>query len=196
VPDVPVGLFGHSQGGWVVLAAAESARPDFVITNSGPAVTPREQETYSTTRRLRGLGWDDAALRSGLDTYAKMMNSLSQPFDLAWPQIRDLPMTSELVDAGVFVPDHAALWSFTASIIDHDPRPSLQRLDAPLLALLGADDALVPVRRSAEVFRSAVRPDLLDLRILADADHRFRTGGAFVSGYLDTLTNFVTAHLE
>jgi pimeloyl-ACP methyl ester carboxylesterase len=40
------GLFGHSEGGWVVLRAA-SARGDvpWVVTSSCPGVTPAVQET-------------------------------------------------------------------------------------------------------------------------------------------------------
>ncbi|UUT35006.1 alpha/beta hydrolase [Microbacterium elymi] len=53
VGDLPTGLFGHSQGGWVVLEAAAQDAVGFVITNSGPAVGPREQETYSTAQTLR-----------------------------------------------------------------------------------------------------------------------------------------------
>jgi pimeloyl-ACP methyl ester carboxylesterase len=44
----PVGLFGHSQGGWVVIEAA-GRKPEiaFVIANSGPGVAPAEQERYT-----------------------------------------------------------------------------------------------------------------------------------------------------
>ena len=39
--DLPLGLFGHSQGGWVVVEAASRGVPvAFVITNSGPGVSP------------------------------------------------------------------------------------------------------------------------------------------------------------
>lgn len=197
VPGVPVGLFGHSQGGWVVLAAASAVQPQFLITNSGPAMTPREQETYSTTRRLRSLGLDDAAVARGLHTFATVMDALSGPFDVQWPRIRSLPMLSELIDAGAFIPQEARLWSFAASIIDYDPRPALEALNAPLLALLGADDDLVPVQRSAAVFGGSVRRDLLHLRVVPAADHRFQVDGrGFVPGYLDTITDFVTEQVR
>jgi pimeloyl-ACP methyl ester carboxylesterase len=43
----PVGLFGHSQGGWVLVeAAGRSPEAAFVVTSSGPGVTPAEQERY------------------------------------------------------------------------------------------------------------------------------------------------------
>jgi hypothetical protein len=64
------------------------------------------------------------------------------------------------------------------------------------VALLGANDAIVPVQGSAEVFRCAVRPDLLDLRIVPDADHRFQANDEFVARYPETITGFVATHLR
>ena len=56
--DLPLGLFGHSQGGWVVVEAAATRRSvAFVITNSGPGVSP------ATTGAL--LAHQQADRRSG-----------------------------------------------------------------------------------------------------------------------------------
>jgi hypothetical protein len=41
-----------------------------------------------------------------------------------------------------------------------------------------------------------VRPELLQLRIVADGNHRFRAGAGFVTSYLDALTTFVRAQLR
>ena len=47
----PIGLFGHSQGGWVVLEAARrTAHAAFVITNSGPGVAPAVQDRFALER--------------------------------------------------------------------------------------------------------------------------------------------------
>src|SRR5262249_59125171 len=52
---LPIGLFGHSQGGWVVVEAAARGFPvEFVITNSGPGVSPARQERYSLANKLAG----------------------------------------------------------------------------------------------------------------------------------------------
>ena len=38
---VPIGIFGHSQGGWVVVEAGSRGVPlAFVVSSSGPGVTP------------------------------------------------------------------------------------------------------------------------------------------------------------
>ena len=61
-----VGLFGHSEGGWVVLLAA--ARHDdvpWLITNSCPAMTPAAQDRYALTTALRQTQW--IKLRTGID---------------------------------------------------------------------------------------------------------------------------------
>lgn len=202
VPAGPCGLFGHSQGGWVVLEAAGRTGADFVITNSGPAVSPRLQEAFSTGNRLGELGWDEDDVHAGTEAMDQLMDLLGSgsTFTDAQEWIAT-PGRSELIarltDAGAFVPDSAGLWSLSGAILDHDPEEALKNLRVPLLALLGAADTAVPVERSAELYRAFVRPDLLDLQIMPGADHRMMTanGDAFVSGYLSTISSFVTGRL-
>jgi len=55
VPSVPVGVYGHSQGGWVVVEAAGRADVDlaFVVSSSGPAVSMVDQEPFAVDRAPR-----------------------------------------------------------------------------------------------------------------------------------------------
>lgn len=200
VGEIRTGLFGHSQGGWVVIEAGSRIPVDFVISNSGPAVSPREQEIFSTRNQLRAAGWDDPAIEEGLATLEAVFDSLREPFASAWPRIRTSPLVPRLQEAGVFVPADQPLWTFAGRILDHDPAPALSRLSCPLLALLGGADTVVPVDRSVEVFTATVRADLLDLRVVPGADHRFGPASAgaemFVPQYLSTITTFVEAELR
>lgn len=191
MPGIPTGLFGHSQGGWVVLEAANDAGADFVITNSGPAVSPGEQETYSTRRTLENLGWDDSSVQAGVADFRAVLNLLALPFDEGWRTATQLPLFADLRSAGIFVPTDAALWSFAERIMNYDPRPSLHSLTSPLLALYGSDDDVVPVERSAHVLRATVHPSLLQLDVLEGGDHRLQIGSKFAKGYLSTVTSFV-----
>ena len=195
VGDLPIGLFGHSQGGWVVLDAAGEAAAAFVIANSGPSVTPRQQETYSTERSLRSRGWDDEAVRIGMASFSATMDLLAHPFDVAQPTVEQLPMIDSLRAAGAFIPDSEELWSFAATVMGHDPGPALRGLEVPLLVVLGEEDDVVPVQRSTEVFRHAVRSDLLELRVLPGGDHRLQNGEDFVDGYLDAVVGFIVGQL-
>jgi len=63
VDTTALGIWGHSQGGWIApLAASRSARVRFVIMVSGPGVGPFEQTMYSQRNgdRRRGLSEDEA----------------------------------------------------------------------------------------------------------------------------------------
>jgi len=163
VPDVPVGLFGHSQGGWVVLEAARAVEPSFVITNSGPAVSPKRQELFSTANRLRSARWSPARIRDGLTLMHSLLDRASEgaafPDVESWMQAPErAALAADLVAAGVFVPDTDALWSFTTSIIDHDPHDALAALDVPLLRGLRPGRrgrARRPERRGVAVARAS-----------------------------------------
>ena len=53
----PLGVFGHSQGGWVVIEAAGRGAPAaFVISNSGPGVTPAVQDRFALGNVARRAG--------------------------------------------------------------------------------------------------------------------------------------------
>jgi pimeloyl-ACP methyl ester carboxylesterase len=81
------------------------------------------------------------------------------------------------------------------ALVDYDPQPALERIDVPVLALFGAADPIVPVSASVVVFEEAVRPELLTVAVLPDADHRMMVGEPprLADGYLGELTAFIRA---
>jgi uncharacterized protein len=202
VPDGPVGLFGHSQGGWVVLSAARRTAADFVITNSGPSVSPLVQEEYSTGTRLRAAGLPAPEVEAGVSTFRELMELAlaGAGFDRAreWMTAPEhAGQVAVLTEVGAFVPDSEAEWQLAASLVGHDPEPALTGFRVPLLAVLGAADGVVPVELSAERYRDCVRPELLQVEIVADGDHRMQLPGTdrFAPGYLAILTGFVAARV-
>jgi pimeloyl-ACP methyl ester carboxylesterase len=55
-----VGLWGHSQGGWICqIAAAEYDGIAFIIPVSGPGVTPAEQEVHRVETQSRAAGFTE-----------------------------------------------------------------------------------------------------------------------------------------
>ncbi|MCU1411823.1 MAG: alpha/beta hydrolase fold protein [Rhodoglobus sp.] len=197
VPGVPVGLFGHSQGGWVVLEAAAETEADFVITSSGPSVTPRVQEEYSTRENLARLNLDEAETAAIMASYGELFDRAGETYEsvanwMAEPE--RAPHFEALESVGAFVPDGPVLWTFAGLIMDYDPAAALSALEVPLLAVLGAADNVVPVEASAEGFRRTVKPELLALRVLDGGDHRLQNSDTeeFVPDYLPALVEFVT----
>jgi pimeloyl-ACP methyl ester carboxylesterase len=187
----PVGLFGHSQGGWVVAEAA-GRRPHiaFVVTSSGPGVTPAEQERYSHRSYLVAHGVPDEELADALRPYDELLTQLCgrASFEDVRPLLdrAHLPELYRRLELMLF-PDDDELWSFFARIAGFDPRPALARVAVPLLALFGGDDPIVPVDDSVRAFREAVRPELLTVAVFGGADHR----PAAADDYLETLSGFV-----
>jgi uncharacterized protein len=195
-PD-PIGLYGHSQGGWVVVEAA-SRDPDvaLVIANSGPGVTPGEQERYSlqAATRARGVGPSELeevdllfdrllALARGRVPLGEVRRLVAQ---------ESLPAVVDQLDFPLF-PDDPESWDFVCRIVDYDPRPALERIRVPVLALFGEEDSIIPVDESVRVYGEAVRADLLTLVTFAAADHRIQVGDPprLAETYLETLADFV-----
>jgi uncharacterized protein len=192
----PVGLFGHSQGGWVVVEAA-SRGPEiaFVVANSGPGVSPREQERYSLGRRLTRGGIGEPEIQRAFAAFDRVADLLRNgvPFQQALPRLEELGIGVDGLGKLGFPLEGPAEWRFYSMTIDYDPRPALARIQVPILALFGEEDAVVPVAASLVAYRAAVPPELLSVEVFAGADHRMQSGNPsqLVSGYLATLTSFI-----
>ena len=190
---LPLGLFGHSQGGWVVVEAAGRGAPvAFVITNSGPGVSPARQERYSLTSKLT-----DGREAEALATYDAVVAVMREcptldkgvaRLEAAGVPYRELPGLE-------FMFEDEAIWGLCAKIFDYDPAQALSRITVPVLALFGAADKITPAEESVVALRAAVRPELLQVEVFPDGDHRLFHGEPprFVDGYLDRISSFVRA---
>ena len=200
-PDVPIGLFGHSQGGWVVLEAARSeARVAFVATSSGPGVTPAKQERFAAETKIARAGCSDAQRAALLEHYELMLTLMRDGTPYADAQAILGPLARELalpvaVESLMYTPADAAEWSLAAAIVDYDPAPALRELRVPTLALFGELDTGVPVDTSVDIFRRLVPAGLLTVGVLAGGDHRMQEGDPpeLVAGYLETLSSFIAS---
>jgi uncharacterized protein len=192
-----VGLYGHSQGGWVVVAAAARC-PDaaFAITSSGPGVTPERQERYAMRLHMERSGIDESEIDEVSRYYDRALALLRSGSTLEEARANlakgGFPQAFETLSLPV-LPDSEEEWRLLAALVDYDPRPALERIEVPVLALFGADDPITPVEESVVVFREAVAPELLHVEVFEGADHRLQVGDPpeLAHGYLDTLTGFV-----
>jgi uncharacterized protein len=193
----PVGLYGHSQGGWVVIeAAARCPYAAFVVTSSGPAVTPAEQERWATRRYMVEAGITESEIDEVGRYFDRVLSLMRAGSDLrsAREKLADggFPRAFESLSLPV-LPDDEAEWRLLAALIDYDPRRALERLQVPTLVIFGSEDPIVPVGESVAIFRKAVRSELLQVEIFEGAGHRLEVGDppTFVDGYFDTLASFI-----
>ena len=194
-----LGIFGHSQGGWVVVEAA-SRCPDasFVISNSGPGVTPERQERYATQLYMERAGIAEEEIDEVRRYYDDIVAMMRAGKSLAEARRRvgegAFPQAFATLELPV-LPDEEGQWKLAAALMDYDPRPALERIRVPTLAVFGGDDPITPVEESVAVFREAVQPDLLRVEVFAGAGHRLEVGDPprLVEGYLEALASFVLA---
>jgi pimeloyl-ACP methyl ester carboxylesterase len=196
LPRIPVGFFGHSQGGWVVLdAAARRPGAAFVVTNSGPGVTPATQERHATLVRLAEHARDPAEFADALRCFELAVACLGADasFDsfVGYVERAGLTHVFRRAELFSFPLDDPDVWPYATVIFDHDPRPAMRSLAVPTLALLGADDPIVPVDASVAAYESCVRSDLLTVAVLAGGDHRMHHDGRLVDDYFRVLDDFV-----
>lgn len=174
VATTPVGLFGHSQGGWVVLdVAAADDDVAFVVTNSGPGVTWARQGRYATATHLSASGASQDASETTLRDYDRIvaLTRDGAPFEV----VQQAALDAGLADGA---PSDPAELELARAWLDHDPRGSLERIRCPILALFGGADRIVPVDESVAVFEAARsgRPAGLRVEVFEGGDHRIRVG--------------------
>jgi pimeloyl-ACP methyl ester carboxylesterase len=192
VDPARLGLFGHSQGGWVVLeVAAEDPSVAFVITNSGPGVTMARQERFATEAHMVAAGAPADAVAGALATQDGLIALVRAGADFD-------TVRAAAGEDGHGPGDDAEL-ELVRSWLDHDPRPALERLTCPLLAIFGARDLVTPVADSIAVFRAA-REDAhggLEIATLPGGDHRLQTGEppALHPAYDATLGDWIVQHV-
>ncbi len=195
-----VGLFEHSEGGWVILRAA-AARDDvaFAVTNSCPGMSPAVQDRYALANAMRLA--DGAAAQdidAGLAMYDRLVAAGRRGADFAEATRLLDTGTNPSILARFWADVDERHWEFLKRKQDHDPIPDVQQLRCPHLAIFGGADQLVPVADSIHAFSTAAcRADRHDrsrltVEVFPGADHRIVTPGAsFAPGYLTTLARWI-----
>ena len=153
-----VGMWGHSEGAWIVPLAAAGAPQDaaFVILSAAIGVPPWQQELFLT---------DHVCAPRAIANRRSTTRSRSAPHvpgsrgkRAGWEELRGDCEAPRRTLAGVADRHDADRSTFLRQNRDlfHDPAPSLRRLRAPVLALIGQCDHFVPAQESrvalAQVF--------------------------------------------
>jgi len=217
-PDIDlhrIGVWGLSQGGWLgPLAASRSPSIAFVISVSGPGVSPGEQMIflYANDLRSRGLSendvraasalrrevWDSLHTGSGMD---QARADLARSRKAAW--YHDLCRQQELF-ARLKTPadwEKARSHTWFREEISYDPVATLKKLTVPALFIFGSDDSLVPVEESVNAIKAVsnsnsdsaadLRKKAFALFVIPGADHTLRIAGAVSPEYLHHLQEWL-----
>lgn len=202
-----IGLVGGSQAGWVMPVAARLApEMSFIVSVSGAAVRPHEQEAYRVERQLRVDGFPEEQVHRALALFARRLQMIRQgaPVEQVFAlqaAARGEPWYSYLDDD---TPEDLA---FFAAICDFDPVPYLEQISCPFLGIWGELDTYVPVEKSIAITRAALAKAgnaRHELRLFPRANHGIRlavTGSpreratTFAPGYLELITAWLATVL-
>lgn len=154
-----IGVWGHSQGGWVApIAAARSPDVAFVIAQSGPSVTAAEQEIYRVENNARNEGLSADEVAEAVDYERRLMHWAKTGEGREWLEAAARSKTdtrwAHLVEFHEKLPELPSkrvqtFWYF-------DPLPAYAQVKVPMLAVFGDRDAFVPVERSVALLRQAL----------------------------------------
>jgi dipeptidyl aminopeptidase/acylaminoacyl peptidase len=158
-----IGLWGHSEGGWVApIAAAQSKDVAFVVSFSGPGVTYAELNKYADAKRLGAHGFSEidireaAAALSRVDDYVRrggyeraLQQFLDETWRKPWASQTTLPRR---------VPNVEEIHTWLRwRDLDLDPVIYWEQIKVPVLVMFGELDDVVPVQTSVERIEAALK---------------------------------------
>lgn len=170
-----IGLIGFSQGGRLApVVAVERPEVAFVVSVSGPFVSLLDTRMYALRRLLRQRGVQGAVLDTTLAAWKAHLETIAD----AGPHVEKGKEGFTNRESIYFAPpaaDEIPRTPFYNSL-PRDYAAVLHQLQAPMLAVYGERDALVPVEESIAVLRKALQgggrrePDVV---VIPYADHSF-----------------------
>lgn len=202
-PDIDatrIGVYGHSQGGWVAPLAAfrSKGKVAFVVAVAAPADDFQRQTNDEIENNVRALAIGEDAVHNALayqdlwwrvyrhrSPYEELVRVTEKSKTEAW-----YPYTFGLKPEAKFTLDPPGAY---------DPAPVLQNLHVPILAVYGESDNRVLARKNASRMRSALRlagNRDATVKLFPQADHdMIVAAGEGSDGYLDR-NRYADGYLE
>lgn len=160
-----IGILGHSEGGLVApLGAVRSSRVAFIVLLAAPGLPGARILEEQGELIGRALGTPDSILALNRCTQARLAKIIANEPDpaKAAPRLRDvleearaqLPADAEPSVEGTVRQVNSPWFRF---FLGYDPRPTLQQVEVPVLALGGSKDLQVPARENLDSIAAALR---------------------------------------
>lgn len=209
-----IGLWGISQGGWIcALAAASSKDVAYVVSVSGPAVTPAQQEKFRVEHEMRADGFSEEDISEALtlmeyaynfartgDGWAKYEKAREKALEKNWG--------SRYIWGSPSKDDWS--WRFWRLIQDYDPMPVLKKVTCPVLAIFGELDQNVIPAVNVPLWEKALkkaRNNDYTIKVFPKSNHvilisktggpkELRTSDRFHPDFLKTMINWILKRVK
>jgi dienelactone hydrolase len=205
-----IGLYGPSNGGWVVeLAAARSKDVAFIVVVSGGGIPSWESEVFRVEAQARANGLSENSVTSAVAF-------MQRKFDVArtgqgWEQFQTLIENSRKEPWFQSVNAPRSLESLRGAWIgqfSYNPYSDLTKLKVPILAIFGELDTETPAKKIASTTQSALTKGgnkRNTIKIFPGATHGIMVFPEerkpwyffkFADGYVDLMTDWVLKQTE
>jgi pimeloyl-ACP methyl ester carboxylesterase len=197
IDSAHIGLIGHSEGGLIApMVAGRSDAVAFLVLLAAPAVTGEEilYDQSVLIGRASGAGEDQiqrnrkiqgkifAILKSDMND-AEMRSELRKVFSDVGEQLTEEGRAAAGLDteAAIDAQVGSVLNPWFRFFLTYDPRPALEKLTCPVLAMIGSKDLQVPPEKNLELTAEALETggnSDFTTEELAGLNHMFQTAGS------------------
>ncbi len=185
IDTTKIGVFGHSQGGWIApMTAAISNEVDFVITSAASAVNATEQSVFHRMNVMREDGFDEAevqlaaAIRTRLNAATKLCQTDEHA---AIEQLKNssteiMSVKNEKWFTSAAFPDSLYIGCPEKGVMEllfKDPIEIWAKVKVPVYLIWGGKDIVVPVEKRRiiiETLKQAGNPSVTAL-VVPNVDH-------------------------
>ena len=197
-----VGIWGQSQGGWLVqMLASRLDDLPFAIANSGPSINLPAQDLYGCEHSMRAEGYSETDIELALKFVTGVHDAARERLSYEAVEARLLASARSQSWYGYFTIDNEDEWRLTSRFVneEYEPIEALRNIECPFLAVYGGRDVLLPpwqsAQESGEALRRSRNPDTA-IVVFPEGDHRIQHGpDQFVSGYFDLIVGWTARHV-
>jgi pimeloyl-ACP methyl ester carboxylesterase len=187
-----IGLVGHSEGGLIAPLAAVKNPKDvaFIVLMAGPGIVGEDILLLQARLINKANGSSDTELARDSDLQKKMYRIIKEEKDTATAEaklrqvMKDAMAQMSAEEQKKFPPAlqdatlKMVLFPWFRFFLTYDPRPTLQKVKCPLLAINGEKDLQVPAEENLKAIAEALQAGgngKFTVKMLPGLNHLFQT---------------------
>jgi len=167
------GIAGHSEGGLVApLAAVKSSDVNFIVLMAGPGVPGKDILVEQSELIEKAMGMSEDKIEEGTELAKKFYKVVENEKDSAAAAenikklYRDYYASLDSTEKAEFGNDPESVFDRQAStlltpwfkfFLTYDPKPTLEKVKIPVLAINGENDLQVPPKQNLPVIEEALK---------------------------------------
>ncbi|WP_242217616.1 S9 family peptidase [Bacillus cereus group sp. BfR-BA-01380] len=156
-----IGLWGASQGGWVVPKIANASDDVSFSILVSPAINWIEQGKYYTEKSMTRAGATKEEINQRMKNNEKVLELLLKNSNYEEYQ----NVTNDKGDIS------KESWNFIKKNVNSDATKDLSETKKPVKLIVGGRDENVDVKNTMEVYKKEIRKELLAVSYLPEANH-------------------------